>query len=36
MALLDEPALREVEIDIEGEIVAALSWRDPTYYWKAD
>jgi hypothetical protein len=36
MGLLDEPAAREFEIDVEGEIVAALSWRDPTYYWQAD
>jgi hypothetical protein len=33
---LDEPSVDEFEIDLEGEIVAALSWRDPTYFWTAD
>ena len=28
--LLDEPLVDEFEIDVEGEIVAAISWRDPT------
>ena len=32
----DEPQVAEFEINIEGEIVAAISWRDPTSYWKAD
>ena len=36
LELLDEPVVSEFEIDLEGEIVAALSWRDPTSFWKAD
>jgi len=36
LELLDEPVISEFEIDLEGEIVAALSWRDPTSFWKAD
>ena len=34
--MLDEPSIDEFEIDLEGEIVAAISWRDPTSFWKAD
>ena len=36
LELLDEPSVNEFEIDVEGEIVAAISWRDPTSFWKAD
>jgi len=36
LELLDEPLTNEFEIDLEGEIVAAISWRDPTSFWKAD
>lgn len=36
LELLDEPLVDEFEIDLEGEIVAAISWRDPTSFWKAD
>ena len=36
LELLDEPLPSEFEIDLEGEIVAAMSWRDPTSFWKAD
>ena len=36
LELLDEPQVNEFEIEVEGEIVAALSWRDPTSFWKAD
>ncbi|HKE96403.1 MAG TPA: hypothetical protein VKB34_18995 [Povalibacter sp.] len=36
MALLDEPGAAEIDIDVEGELIAALNWRDPTSFWKAD
>jgi hypothetical protein len=36
LELLDEPPVEEFEVDLEGEIVAAMSWRDPTYFWNAD
>ena len=36
LELLDEPPVDEFEIDLEGEIVAVISWRDPTSFWKAD
>ena len=36
LELLDEPAGEDFEVDAEGEIVAAISWRDPTSFWKAD
>jgi hypothetical protein len=36
LELLEEPAVEEFEIDIEGEIVASICWRDPTYFWLAD
>jgi hypothetical protein len=36
LELLDEPSVDEFEISLEGEIVAAISWRDPTSFWKAD
>ena len=36
LELLDEPTVDEFEVDLEGEIVAAISWRDPTSFWKAD
>jgi hypothetical protein len=36
MELLDEPQVDEFEVDIEGELVAALNWRDPSYFWTAD
>jgi hypothetical protein len=36
LELLDEPLVDEFEVDLEGEIVAAISWRDPTSFWKAD
>ncbi len=32
----EEPLACEFEVELEGEIVAAISWRDPTSYWKAD
>jgi hypothetical protein len=36
LELLEEPEVDEFEVDLEGEIVAAISWRDPTSFWKAD
>ena len=36
LELLDEPLTTEFDIEHEGEIVAALNWRDPTSFWKAD
>jgi hypothetical protein len=36
LELLEEPLTSEFDIDFEGEIIAALSWRDPTSFWKAD
>ena len=33
---LDEPLTSEFDIEYEGEIIVALSWRDPTSFWKAD
>jgi hypothetical protein len=36
LELLEEPMVDEFEIDLEGEIVAAICWRDPTSFWKAD
>jgi hypothetical protein len=36
LELLDEPQVDEFEVDLEGEIVAAINWRDPTSFWKAD
>ena len=36
LELLEEPLTSEIDIDFEGEIIAALSWRDPTSFWKAD
>lgn len=36
LEMLDEPTVDEFEIGLEGEIVAAISWRDPTSFWKAD
>jgi hypothetical protein len=36
LELLDEPLTSEFDIEYEGEIIAALSWRDPTSFWKAD
>lgn len=36
LEMLEEPTVDEFEVDIEGEIVAAISWRDPTSFWKAD
>jgi hypothetical protein len=36
LELLEEPSVDEFEIELEGELVAALSWRDPTSFWKAD
>jgi hypothetical protein len=36
LELLDEPEVDEFEVDLEGEIIAAISWRDPTSFWKAD
>lgn len=36
LGMLDEPTIDEFEVDVEGELVAAISWRDPTYYWAAD
>jgi hypothetical protein len=36
LELLEEPLASEFDIELEGEIIAALSWRDPTSFWKAD
>lgn len=36
LELLEEPAVNEFDIELDGEIIAALSWRDPTSFWKAD
>lgn len=36
LELLDEPVVDEFEIALEGEIIAAINWRDPTSFWKAD
>jgi len=36
LELLEEPSADEFEVELEGEIVAAISWRDPTSFWKAD
>ena len=36
LEMLEEPSVDEFEIDVDGEIVAAISWRDPTSFWKAD
>jgi hypothetical protein len=36
LELLEEPLTSEFDIEFEGEIIAALSWRDPTSFWKAD
>lgn len=33
---VDEPLACEFDIAHEGEIVAAMNWRDPTSFWKAD
>jgi hypothetical protein len=36
LELFEEPLTAEFDIEFEGEIIAALSWRDPTSFWKAD
>jgi len=36
LEMLEEPSVDEFEIEVDGEIVAAISWRDPTSFWKAD
>ena len=36
LEMLDEPPVTEFEIELDGEIVAALNWRDPASFWKAD
>jgi hypothetical protein len=36
LELIEEPTTDEFEIGIDGELVAVLSWRDPTSFWKAD
>jgi len=36
LELLEEPSVDEFDVEFDGEIVAALSWRDPTSFWKAD
>lgn len=36
LELLEEPLTPEFDINFEGEVIAAFSWRDPTSYWKAD
>ena len=36
LELLDEPTVDEFEVDLEGEIIVAINWRDPTSFWKAD
>jgi len=36
LEMLEEPSVDEFEVELEGEIIAAISWRDPTSFWKAD
>jgi hypothetical protein len=36
LEMLEEPVVSEFEVEIEGEIIAAISWRDPASFWKAD
>jgi hypothetical protein len=36
LELLDEPMVNEFEVEFDGEIVANISWRDPTSFWQAD
>lgn len=36
LELVEEPLTPEFDVEFEGEIIAALSWRDPTSFWKAD
>ena len=36
LEMLEEPTVDEFEIGFDGELVTALSWRDPTSFWKAD
>jgi hypothetical protein len=36
LEMLEEPTVDEFEVELDGEIVAAISWRDPTSFWKAD
>jgi hypothetical protein len=31
LQLIDEPLAEEFETDVEGDIVVAMSWRDPTF-----
>ena len=31
LELIDEPAADAIEVDGEGELVVAMSWRDPTF-----
>lgn len=35
LEMVEEPSVDEIEIDAEGEIIAALCWRDPTLLWSA-
>ena len=36
LEVLEEPTVDEFEIGFDGVLVTALSWRDPTSFWKAD
>lgn len=36
LEMLEEPPVDEFEIGLDGEIIAALDWRDPSSFWKAD
>lgn len=33
LELVEEPPSGEVEVDGGGEVIAAISWRDPTFLW---
>src|SRR5262245_48820433 len=35
LEMLEEPTVSEFEVEYEGEVVAAISWRDPTSFWQA-
>ena len=33
LELIDEPSADAIEVDAEGEVVVAMSWRDPTFLY---
>jgi hypothetical protein len=35
LEMVHEPLVDEIEIEAEGEIIAALCWRDPALLWSA-